>query len=67
MNKYTFYWLDGKREVLDGESVAGAFRDAGYGAGAMSALDFTCNGEDDSYDWNGKKWIRKEIQGEILQ
>lgn len=59
MNKYTFYWLDGTREVLEGLSVAGAFRDAGYGAGAMSALDFTCNGENDSYVWGGKGWNKK--------
>ena len=59
MNTYTFYWLDGTREVLKGKSVADAFRDAGYGARAIAALDFTRNGEDNSYEWDGKKWNKK--------
>jgi hypothetical protein len=58
INTYTFYWLDGTREVLKGESVAQAFTHAGYGAGARSALDFVSNGENNDYQWIDGKWKR---------
>lgn len=57
MNTYTFYWLDGTREVLMGESLIDAYRRAGYGNGARGALDFTMNGEDNSYSWIDGYWI----------
>lgn len=60
MNKYTFYWLDGTREVLEGESVKDAFVNGGCSGGSLSALDFTCNGEDNSYKWINGKWVKKE-------
>ena len=37
---FTFFWLDGTREVLEGNSPADAANKAGYGAGAIHALDF---------------------------
>jgi len=40
MKKYTYYWLDGKREVLEGNDPSDAMNKAGYGAGALRALDF---------------------------
>jgi hypothetical protein len=61
MNTYTFYWLDGTKEILEGESVHQAFIYAGYGAGAIAALDFTCNGENNNYEWINGKWVKKEI------
>jgi hypothetical protein len=61
MKLYTFYWLDGRREVLTGKSPIDAYRRAGYGNGARSSLDFTMNGDDNSYYWDDqdKKWYRK--------
>lgn len=60
MNKqFTFYWLDGTREVLNGKDVTNAFVKAGYSAGAMRALDFTCNGDNEDYEWVNGKWIKK--------
>jgi len=61
---YTFYWLDGKRDVLEGDSISNAFLKAGYGAGAMAALDFICNGDNNEYCWNKNKniWIKKEVR-----
>ena len=59
MNTYTFYWLDGKRQVLKGTDPADALRRAGYGQGALRALDFYENGESDDYEWSNHTWMKK--------
>jgi hypothetical protein len=59
MNKYTFFWLSGKREVLEGDTPANALNRAGYGQGAMAALDFYAEGDDTSYKWTGR-WEKAE-------
>jgi hypothetical protein len=38
--KFTLYWLDGETEEVEGYDIADAFRRAGYGGGALSALDY---------------------------
>jgi hypothetical protein len=50
--KFTFYWRDGKREVLDGKDPADAMNKRGYGNGALRALDFYSRGENNEYAWN---------------
>lgn len=62
MKEYTIYWRDGKRDVLTGSNAANAFTNAGYGAGAMGAVDFYADGDDDSYEWNAKtrEWNKKK-------
>ena len=59
--KFTFFWLDGRREVLEGDSVADAFNSC-YSAGAMRALDFYASDDNDEYEWNksNRSWDRKE-------
>lgn len=57
--KRTFYWLDGSKQVLEGDSVADAFIKGGYSAGALHALDFVADGEDDNYIWRDHHWVRK--------
>lgn len=52
MKKFTFYWLTGKREVLEGTDPANAMNEAGYGQGAVAALDFHANGDNNDYIWN---------------
>ncbi|HMW11081.1 MAG TPA: hypothetical protein PJ987_11625 [Bacteroidia bacterium] len=61
MKKFRLYWLDGKTEIVEGDDIADAFSKAGYGAGAMKALDFYDNGELQSYEWNSveKTWRMK--------
>ena len=63
MNTYTLYWIDGQRETVTGESVAQAMTLAGYGGGALRALDFFVDGDDYDYVWNTEKrdWVRKEV------
>lgn len=58
MNKqFTFYWLDGKKEILTGMSPLGCLNRAGYGAGAMRALDFCVEGDNNNYVWKDGKWV----------
>lgn len=40
MKKFVLYWLDGKTETVEGSDIADAFRRAGYGGGAIRALDW---------------------------
>lgn len=58
MKQFTLYWLDGLREIITGTSIADAFNRAGYGAGALRALDFYAEGIDTGYTWDGSKWIK---------
>lgn len=66
MNKYVLYWLTGKAEVVQGLDIASAMNNAGYGNGALRALDFYDNGEDITYTWNSdtKRWEQLEVMTE---
>lgn len=52
MNKFTFFWKTGHREVLEGNNVRDAFLGAGYGGGALGAVDFWDHGDSQAYLWN---------------
>lgn len=56
---FTLYWLDGKREIVVGQTLADACNKEGYGAGAMGALDFFTEGPNDGYSWIAKKWHKR--------
>jgi len=53
---FTFYWKDGSRQVLPGKTVQQAFSNAGFGAGAIAALDFHAPGDDHSWLWLNGSW-----------
>lgn len=61
MKKFILYWLDGKAEVVVGDTITEAFTNAGYSNSAMKALDFYDNGDIQSYEWNAveKAWRMK--------
>lgn len=40
MHKFILYWLDGNTEIVEGTDIADAFTRAGYGHGAIRALDY---------------------------
>jgi len=64
-NKYILYWLDGKSEIVTGDDIVDAVRNAGYGGGALRALDFYdyyFDGDPPQWEWNGKEW--KKIKAE---
>jgi hypothetical protein len=52
MKTFTYYWLTGKREVLQGDDQADALNKAGYGQGAVRALDFWAHDDNNDYVWN---------------
>ena len=58
--KYTFFWLDGKKEVLEGTTPADALTKAGYGNGAIKALDFFIEGKNNKYIWGDHKYLWKD-------
>lgn len=62
MKTWTFYWLTGEREVLKGKTAADALNRAGVGRGALPALDFHAEGDEDDYVWNAteRTWEKKE-------
>ena len=55
MNQFTFFWLTGSREVLEGDKPDEALNNAGYGGGAVRALDFYAKGDNNDYVWDKEK------------
>ena len=55
MKNFTLFWLTGKREVINADvddGIADAFTKAGYSAGAIKALDFYFDGDNQDYYWD---------------
>ena len=52
---YTLYWRDGKSESVRGRDIADAMNRAGYGGGAVAALDFFGHGKTPTYYWNADR------------
>lgn len=67
MKKFRLYWLDGKTEVIEGDGIKDAFCRAGYGGGALRALDSYDDGEELKYKWNSenRKWETQYQAGSI--
>jgi hypothetical protein len=61
--KFTLYWRDGKSEVVRGKDIANAMNRAGYGAGALGALDFYTNGDSRA----DNQWIAEQRRWHIVQ
>jgi hypothetical protein len=40
MKKFKLHWLGGDTEIVEGNTIADAFARAGYGGGAIRALDW---------------------------
>jgi hypothetical protein len=57
-NYYTLYWRDGEHEIVRGRDITHAMSRAGYGGGAIAALDFFGHGKHPEYYWNADlaKW-----------
>ena len=58
--KFTLYWRTGKREVVQGRTIAEAMTLAGYGGGAARALDFYASGDNMEYKWveSNREWVK---------
>ena len=56
--KYTFFWLDGTVNVYEGTDPANALNNAGYGQGALGALDFHGSGDiRHNWKWDEGRWV----------
>jgi hypothetical protein len=40
MKKFILYWLDGTTQTISGRDISDAIMRAGYGGGALRALDY---------------------------
>lgn len=60
-NAFTIYWRDGKRSVIYGPTIEEAFTNAGYGGGAVAAIDWYDNGDTDTHVWvkSEKTWVKR--------
>ena len=61
-NHYTLYWRNGDRNVVSGKTIVEAFTAAGYGAGAIHALDWYDEGVTEAhyYDKQMSTWVKYE-------
>src|SRR6185437_16051065 len=57
---FTLFWSDGKRNIIHGDTMNNAFAAAGYGRGALAALDFWAAGDENSYQWDKqtRRWVK---------
>lgn len=63
-DSFTLFWLDGKSEIVHGKDIADAMTQAGYGQGAVPALDFHGKGDlRKNYVWvpDQHRWIAVKI------
>jgi hypothetical protein len=56
---FTLYWRHGDKSEVKGETIIQAMNNAGYGAGAVRALDFYAEG--DPYEWINGKWEKVKL------
>lgn len=61
MNDYIIYWRDGRTTAIHGNTPADAFNRHGYGAGALSAVDFYAKGTEPAYTWNAERHMWSPI------
>jgi len=61
-SSFRLYWLNGETEIVEGLDIADAFRKAGYGAGAMSGLDFYSEKVKPEWEWDKESKIWKRIE-----
>ncbi len=59
MAEFTLFWEDGKREIVKGGDITDAVNRAGYGGGAMAALDFYDHGDNKEYEYRNRQWHKK--------
>ena len=61
LERFTLYWRDGSRNVVKGKSIEDAFTQAGYGGGAIAALDWYDAGVTETHWYNKEKHEIKHL------
>lgn len=67
--RFTLFWLDGTREIVQGRTISEAMMLAGHGGGSIRALDFYASGDKtEGYWWDevGRQWRCQEITPQPL-
>ena len=66
--EFTLYWQFGKCEVVTGDSIHDAMTHAGYGGGAVNALDFWSHGDVPTHAWDStkKSWVKTTANRVVL-
>lgn len=59
MQNYTFYWKNGKRQVLKGTTVADALRRAKLTPEAVSNAEYWFKGIRNDYKFIKGKWVKR--------
>ena len=60
LRRYVIFWLDGKKTDIEGNDERDAFTRAGYGSGAVRAVDFISYKEtENNYSWDKERhsWV----------
>lgn len=80
MPKFKIVWRDGKEDLLEGDNIADAFNRAGYGGGALGAVDYykqipdevdhealskKIHDADSEYREKMCHWLHQYVQGNI--
>lgn len=65
MKTFTLYWLDGVIDTVKGVDIADAVRRAGYGGGALAALDFYEEGCSNDFFYQDNRWQSHTINALI--
>lgn len=68
LKPFTLFWKTGQRQVVHGHDAAGAMNSAGYGSGALPALDFWKEGDSHEYTWNSveRNWHSVDSGSELI-
>lgn len=64
--EFTLYWLDGKKEVIEGDTITQAMNNVGYGQGSLRALDFHAEGQNNDYKFVNNQWTWTDIKKEKM-
>ena len=69
IKEFTFYWLNGEKEVIKGTSPADAVKKSGYDSivrgGALRNLDFYAEGDNKEYEWDETRKFWRMIKKEL--
>lgn len=68
MKNFILYWLTGKTTTVTGNTIQEAMTNAGYGNGALRALDFYDEATEQTYIWDkeARTWfIPEETEPEL--
>ena len=65
--EFTIYWRYNEKSIVKGFSEQDAFTKAGFGAGALNAVDFFMAGNNNEYKWNEKTKYWDKILNEEVQ